>query len=153
MAFSTQGEKKKKSLKIHSFSIHGEFFYLHLQRTLQTYSQKESKLYLLSSLEETSIFISLISFFFFSYLYWESCFSWNCNMSLSCILGESRDAAILPIPVKAIETLNPHRWFIPKTRPYTASFPRGCRGRQLTWRRSNRSKGYEFLIPKSSVLN
>lgn len=65
MAFSTQGEKKKKSLKIHSFSIHGEFFYLHLQRTLQTYSQKESKLYLLSSLEETSIFISLISFFFF----------------------------------------------------------------------------------------
>lgn len=60
--------KKKKSLKIHSFSIHGEFFYLHLQRTLQTYSQKESKLYLLSSLEETSIFISLISFFFFLFV-------------------------------------------------------------------------------------
>lgn len=43
-------------------------------------------------------------------------------------LGEGRDAAILPIPVEAIETLNPHRWFVPKIRPHTASFPGGCGG-------------------------
>lgn len=43
-------KRKGKSLKIHSFSIHGQIFYLHLQRTLQTYSQKRRQIVIVTFL-------------------------------------------------------------------------------------------------------
>lgn len=44
---------------------------------------------------------------------------------LSCgVLSKSRDAAISPIPVEAIEPLDPNRWLVTKTGPNkTSSFP------------------------------
>lgn len=52
---------------------------------------------------------------------------------LSCgVLSKSRDAAISPIPVEAIEPLDPNRWLVTKTGPNkTSSFPWGHgRGRR-----------------------
>lgn len=79
-----------------------------------------------------------------------------CTWWLKWVLSKSRDAAVSPIPVQAIEPLDSHCRVVPKIRPNASSFP--CRRRWRGWqargdRHQRRRDGVEFLIPESSVLN
>lgn len=59
--------------------------------------------------------------------------------SLVHVLSQSRDAAISPIPVKAIEPLDPHSRIVTKIGPNAASFPGGGgrRGWHARWGRNH----------------
>jgi len=97
-------------------------------------------------------------------LYEDSVMFWTESNIKTCVvwgedLCQGRDAAISPIPIKAIKSLNSHGRIVTKISSNTASLPCWGRGRWWeTWCSRNhhprlRWERRKSLIPKSSILN